>query len=56
MPLEVQAVAVFDENQKVFAVNSAPEANGSLRHGKTDFFRKKGSVLDGVVAKKMGKP
>ena len=56
MPLDVQAVAVFDENQLVFAVDGASEASRGLHDGKIELFQNQRRVLDRVAAEKMGKP
>jgi hypothetical protein len=56
MPFHVQAVAVFDENQIIVAMNRAFEDGRSLNLGEVDFFHEQVWIRETVVAEEMGKP
>lgn len=56
MPLDAEAVAVFDENQKILAANIAPKTSRGLHDGEVGFAPRQGAVLCVVVTKKGGQP
>ena len=55
MTLDVEAVAMLDEDQKTLTANDAPETSGRLHDGEIAVSPRQGSVLR-VVAKKEDKP